>query len=36
VINVKAPSGSRLEVTNQYIARVENDIRQVMAPTTWE
>jgi multidrug efflux pump subunit AcrB len=33
VINVKAPSGSRLEVTNQYIARVENDIRQVIAPS---
>jgi multidrug efflux pump subunit AcrB len=32
VINVKAPSGSRLEVTNQYIARVEQDIRQVIAP----
>ncbi|MGD0267456.1 MAG: efflux RND transporter permease subunit [Candidatus Sulfotelmatobacter sp.] len=30
VINVKAPSGSRLEVTNQYIARVENDIHQVI------
>ncbi len=30
VINVKAPSGSRLEVTNQYIARVENEIRQVI------
>jgi multidrug efflux pump subunit AcrB len=30
VINVKAPSGSRLEVSNQYIARVEEDIRQVI------
>jgi multidrug efflux pump subunit AcrB len=30
VINVKAPPGSRLEVTNQYIARVENDIREVI------
>ncbi len=30
VINVKAPTGSRLEVTNQYIARVENDIREVI------
>ena len=27
VINVKAPTGSRLEMTNQYIARVEQDIR---------
>src|ERR1017187_1721851 len=32
VINVKAPSGSRIEVTNQYIARVENDIREVIGP----
>ena len=32
VINVKAPSGSRLEVTNQYVARVENDIHQVISP----
>ena len=30
VINVKAPTGSRLEMTNQYIARVENDIRGVI------
>jgi len=32
VINVKAPAGSRLEMTNQYIARVEDDVRQVIAP----
>ncbi len=30
VINVKAPSGTRLELTNDYIARVEDDIRQVV------
>lgn len=30
VINVKAPTGTRLEVTDQYIARVEQDIRQVI------
>ena len=30
VINVKAPTGSRLEMTNQYVARVENDIRDVV------
>lgn len=30
VINVKAPTGSRLEVTNDYIRRVENDIRQTI------
>ena len=30
VINVKAPTGSRLEMTNQYIARVESEIRGVI------
>ncbi|MGA9241013.1 MAG: efflux RND transporter permease subunit [Silvibacterium sp.] len=30
VINVKAPSGSRIEVTNQYIAKAETVIRQVI------
>ncbi|MEO6924459.1 MAG: efflux RND transporter permease subunit, partial [Bryocella sp.] len=30
VINVKAPSGTRIELTDQYIARVEADIRQVV------
>ena len=30
VINVKAPSGTRIELTNDYIARVEDDIRQVV------
>ncbi len=30
VINVKAPTGSRLEMTNQYVARVEDDIRSVV------
>jgi len=32
VINLKAPSGTRIELTQDYIARVENDIRQVVAP----
>lgn len=32
VINVKAPTGTRLELTDQYIARVEDDIRAVVAP----
>ncbi len=32
VINVKAPTGTRLEVTDQYIARVEQDIRSVIPP----
>jgi multidrug efflux pump subunit AcrB len=30
VINVKAPSGTRLEVTDNYIARVEGEIRSVI------
>ena len=30
VINLKAPTGSRLEVTNDIVARIENDIRQVV------
>jgi len=30
VINVKAPNGSRIEVTNQYIAQVETIIRQII------
>ncbi len=30
VINLKAPTGSRLERTNQYVARVESDIRDVV------
>jgi multidrug efflux pump subunit AcrB len=32
VINVKAPSGTRLEVTDQYIAKAEEDIRSVIPP----
>ncbi len=32
VINVKAPIGSRIELTNQYIKRVEQDIRATVAP----
>jgi HAE1 family hydrophobic/amphiphilic exporter-1 len=31
VINVKAPPGTRLELTNQYIKQVEQDIRQVVS-----
>ncbi len=30
VINVKAPSGTRLELTDKYIARVEDDIRSAV------
>jgi multidrug efflux pump subunit AcrB len=32
VINIKAPTGTRLELTNQYIKRVEEEIRQVVPP----
>jgi multidrug efflux pump subunit AcrB len=32
VISVKAPTGTRLELTDQYIARVEDDIRAVVVP----
>jgi multidrug efflux pump subunit AcrB len=32
VISVKAPTGTRLELTDQYIARVEDDIRAVVSP----
>ena len=31
VISVKAPSGTRLELTDKYIAKVEDDIRAVIA-----
>jgi multidrug efflux pump subunit AcrB len=36
VINVKAPTGSRVELTNEYISRVEADIRQVVPPADLE
>ena len=32
VISVKAPTGTRIELTDQYIARVEDDVRAVVAP----
>jgi len=32
VINIKAPTGSRLQLTDAYIKRVEEDIRQVVRP----
>jgi len=31
VINIKAPTGTRLEITNQYMKRVEEDIREVVS-----
>lgn len=30
VINVKAPTGSRLEMTNRYVGQIENDVRDVV------
>lgn len=32
VINVKAPSGTRIDLTDKYVARVESDIRSVVPP----
>ena len=32
VISVKAPAGTRIELTNQYIKQVENIVRQVVPP----
>lgn len=32
VINLKAPSGTRLELTEQYVQRVEDEIRKVVPP----
>jgi multidrug efflux pump subunit AcrB len=32
VINLKAPPGTRLEVTNQYVGRVEDEIRKIVPP----
>ncbi len=32
IINVRMPSGTRLEVSDQYIARVENIVRSVIKP----
>jgi multidrug efflux pump subunit AcrB len=31
VVDVKAPPGTRIEVTDQYVAMMENDIRQVVS-----
>ncbi len=32
VVSVKAPSGTRIEVTDAYFAKMENDIRSVVKP----
>ena len=31
-INLKAPTGTRIEVTEQYVARIEDLIRKVVGP----
>src|SRR5271170_484802 len=31
-VNVKVPTGSRIEVTNDYVARIEDLIRRIVAP----
>ena len=31
IINIKAPSGTRIELTDQYVSRVEQDIRSVVS-----
>ena len=35
-LNVKVPTGSRIEVTDQYVARIEDLIRQVVPPSDLE
>jgi multidrug efflux pump subunit AcrB len=32
VVNVKVPAGTRIEVTDDYIAKMEQDIRRVVSP----
>jgi multidrug efflux pump subunit AcrB len=36
VINIKAPTGTRLELTDKYVARIESDIRSVIPPDELE
>jgi multidrug efflux pump subunit AcrB len=36
VINVKAPTGTRIELTEDYVKRVEDIVRQVVAPRELE
>ncbi|HLJ45763.1 MAG TPA: efflux RND transporter permease subunit [Bryobacteraceae bacterium] len=35
-LNLKAPTGSRIEVTEQYVKRVENMIRKIVDPADFE
>jgi multidrug efflux pump subunit AcrB len=32
VINVKVPAGTRIELTNEYVAKMEKDIRNIVPP----
>jgi multidrug efflux pump subunit AcrB len=32
IIDVKCPSGTRIELSNRYVAQVENEIRQIVEP----
>ncbi len=32
IINLKAPTGTRIELTNEYVKKVENIVRQVVPP----
>lgn len=32
VVNVKVPAGTRIELTNEYVARMEQDIRGIVTP----
>ena len=36
MINLKAPTGTRIEITNQYVTKVEDIVRQVVRPTDLE
>ena len=35
VINIQCPSGTRIELSNRYVAQVEQEIREVVVPTIW-
>ncbi len=36
MINVKAPTGTRIEITNEYVSKVEDIVRQVVPPDQLE
>jgi multidrug efflux pump subunit AcrB len=36
VVNIKAPTGTRLELTDKYAARIESDIRSIIPPDELE